>query len=780
MNARRWRMGAMLVLLVSLVAGAAWSQGVTPLGIIPTPPESTSLQVSIWVDRGAYAVGDPITIHYSVNKPAYIYIWDITPDNQADQIFPNSLSGGSNNYVAAGDHVVPGNWQVAPPLGTEYLQILATTSPVDPFAAFTGDPQALVAHVEAQILGILPATERTWNFTSFDIVQGSVPAYGRLNITSNPSGAAVYVDSEYVGYTPQTVYVPAGARQVALVKPGYQTWQNLIYVIAGFTRTISVNLTATAPSNQPPVSVFVYSPTSPGVGEWIQFNGSASTDPNGSIASYAWSFGDGTTATGSVIWHRFLSGGNYAVALTVTDNQGASTTSSQTIHVGAVNQPPVATFTNDPAVGTPGVWMQFDASASTDPDGTIASYSWNFGDAATGTGSVIWHRYASVGAYSATLTVTDNLGASTSVTRVIQVGTLNQPPVASFVAPTPVVGDWARFDATASGDPDGTITSYQWAFGDGSTGTGSVVYHQFAAGGTFSVTLTVTDNGGAANSVTHPVQVNALLQAPVAAFTVTPPSPVVGSPVLFDASSSHDPDGTIVSYQWDFNGDGTIDASGVTGQVIYSTPGTTTVRLTVTDNSGLSASTTQTITVSASGGSSTGAPAMGTTPGFFVWGSDTWHITVNAGAGWTTPHNFRIELRTDGQFTGVNEVWSGGVAPLGIIPTPTTSGKTVVLESAIQTGSVDYTFTIPGAKSMWMDFKMDQNGDGTLEESTSFVYLRAFMVHPPANPFVVGMPSGGTGDLIPSLNFRIGTAWTYTETMRFITYMTTIGALESH
>jgi PKD repeat protein len=781
MNARTWRMGTTLVLLMSLVAMAGWGQGVAPKGIIPTPPESTALQVSIWVDRGAYAVGESITIHYSVNKPAYVYIWDVTPDGQANQFFPNtSVAGGTANYVAAGEHTVPGSWQVAPPVGTEYLQILATTSPVDPFVAFTGDPQALQAQVEAQILGILPVTERTWNFTSFDIVQGSAPSYGRLSITSNPSGAAIYVDEEYVGYTPHTVYVPAGFRRVALVKSGYQTWQNALYVIAGLTRTLTVNLVATAPANQPPVSVFVYSPTSPAVGEWVQFNGSASTDPNGTVASYAWNFGDGTTATGAVIWHRFLASGNYAVALTVTDNQGASTTSSQLVSVGAMNQPPLAVFTNDPAVGIPGSWMQFDASASSDTDGTIGAYSWNFGDGTTGTGSVLWHRYTSAGSYSVVLTVTDNLGASTSVTRVILVGTANQPPIASFVVPTaPSVGSWARFDATASSDPDGTIVSYLWAFGDGATGTGNVVYHQFAAAGTFSVTLTVADNGGATNSITQLVAVGTPLQAPVAAFTYSPSSPVVGSPVVFNASTSYDPDGTIVSYQWDLNGDGSTDATGVTGQVIYSTPGTAIVQLTVTDNSGLTAYATRTIAVSASGGGSSGAPAMGATAGFFVWGSDTWHITVNAGAGWTSPHNFRIELRTDGQFTGVNEVWSGGVAPMGIIPTPSTSGKTVVFESSIQSGSVDYTFTIPGAKSMWMSFKMDTNGDGTLEESTSSVYLRAFMVHPTANPFVVGMPSGTTGNLIPSLNFRIGTAWAYTETSRLITYSTTIGALES-
>jgi len=116
---------------------------------------------------------------------------------------------------------------------------------------------------------------------------------------------------------------------------------------------------------------------------------------------------------------------------------------------------------------------------------------------------------------------------------------------------------------------------------------------------------------------------------------------------------------------------------------------------------------------------------------------------------------------------------------LGIVPTPPTSSKTLILEGSIQAGSVDYTFTIPSSTTMWMSFKMDQNGDSTLEESTSFVYLRYRMVHPPANPFVVGLPSGTSGSLIPSLNFRIGTALTYTETTRFVFWSTTIGALES-
>ncbi len=131
--------------------------------------------------------------------------------------------------------------------------------------------------------------------------------------------------------------------------------------------------------------------------------------------------------------------------------------------------------------------MQFDGSASTDPDGTITSYAWNFGDGATGTGSVIWHQYASVGSFAVTLTVTDNLGASTVPDAHDPGG--NDQPAAHRQLPSchprrpsaPGRGSTRR----ASSDPDGSIVSYQWAFGDGSTATGNVVYHQFGSAGTF-------------------------------------------------------------------------------------------------------------------------------------------------------------------------------------------------------------------------------------------------------------------------------------------------------
>jgi PKD repeat protein len=574
------RIYLLLVLVggVALACLSAWAQGVAPKGIIPVPPESQELAVQIWVDKGAYKVGEPISIHYSVNKQAYVYIWDIQPDGVVRKLF--------DGHVSAGEHTVPGSWMVAPPLGTEYLQILATITPVDPFSFLTPDPEAFRLEVETKILGILPVSERSWNFTSFEIVSGSIPSYGTVIIRSIPSGAWTTVDGSYRGYTPCTLYLPQGYHQIVVNKSGYQDWSSRVFVIGGRSQTITAPLELLVPSNLPPIAAFNISPTSPGIGEWIRFDASASYDPDGTITSYGWAFGDGATASGVTRYYRFPSPGTYTVILTVTDNNGATDTEVRTVQIGPTNLPPVASF------------------------------------------------------------------------------------------------------------------------------------------------------------------------------TYSPPSPRLGEQILLSASSSYDPDGTIVSYLWDLDGDGFDDTSGQVTSVRYYNAGLHLVRLTVIDNVGLSSSLSQGILVSGTGGIP-GSPPMGGIPGIFVWGTTTWHITVNAGSTWTTSRAYRLELRTDGTFQNVNQSTSGGVAPMGIVPSPTQQGKSLLFEGSLQTGNVDYTFTAANAESIWMSLKLDIDGDGDLDESTGFVYLRNMMVHPPAGfffsagvPFAVKLAGEGVV-LVPSTNFYV-------------------------
>ena len=108
MKGRTSRLGIVALFLIAFAAFTSVGQNnVAPLGIFPSPPESSELEVRIWVDQAAYQDGEPIVIHYSVNKAAYIYIWDILPDGTAVQMFPNPELAGVDNYVQAGEHVLP-------------------------------------------------------------------------------------------------------------------------------------------------------------------------------------------------------------------------------------------------------------------------------------------------------------------------------------------------------------------------------------------------------------------------------------------------------------------------------------------------------------------------------------------------------------------------------------------------------------------------------------------------------------------------------------------------
>ncbi len=234
------------------------------------------------------------------------------------------------------------------------------------------------------------------------------------------------------------------------------------------------------------------------------FDGTASSDSDGTIVEYVWNFADGTDAVyGATVEHVFAGGWTYGVSLLVTDDVGDAGYTAQSVSVSA-GATPVAAFT----VECSGLSCSFDGSSSSDTDGTIQTYRWSFGDGAwaTGSGHGASHTYSSAGTYSALLAVTDDSGNTAVTTKDIIV--TNAAPTAALTLSCS--GQTCSFDGSGSSDRDGAIIAYHWSFGDGATGDGATAQHTFAHPGTNTVTLTVTDDDGAIDNVSETVGLIAL------------------------------------------------------------------------------------------------------------------------------------------------------------------------------------------------------------------------------------------------------------------------------
>ena len=224
----------------------------------------------------------------------------------------------------------------------------------------------------------------------------------------------------------------------------------------------------------------------------------------------------------------------------------------------------------------------------------------------------------------------------------------NQAPVAAFTATTDDLT--VQVDGTTSSDPDGTVAGYAWDFGGGAAATGPQASHTFATAGDHPVTLTVTDDDGATHATTQVVTVQAPNQEPTAAFTLT----ATDLTVAVDGASSTDPDGTIAGWTWDF-GDGSAPATGPSATHAYGAGGEYTVTLTVTDDRGGEASTSQDVTVQAPVG-----PVVLAADTFERSSASAWG-TPDAGGAWA--HAGSASLFTVGDGVGRLTLTTGGSSP---------------------------------------------------------------------------------------------------------------------
>ena len=319
------------------------------------------------------------------------------------------------------------------------------------------------------------------------------------------------------------------------------------------------------------------------IGEVTTFDATASADADGAIVDYRWDFGDGARGTGARVDYAYPRSGTYRVTLTVRDDSATATNLETDWLTVVVNEPPVAEAGEDQVVTTSEV--HFDGSGSSDADGVIALYEWDFGDGNSGTGPSPTHVYNESGVYQVTLTVTDDSGTIRSSDSDSLRVVVNESPIADagpdlIGAP----GQTLTFVGSGSIDPDGDVIEHLWDFKDGASGSGSQVQHSFEQPGTYQVRLQVRDDTEHSSAFDYD-EAKVVINAPPVANAGQDMLAGPGDAVTFDGGNSFDIDGSIASWRWDFSDDETFQ----TGREVvraYTAPGVYTARLTVTDDSG--------------------------------------------------------------------------------------------------------------------------------------------------------------------------------------------------
>ena len=380
--------------------------------------------------------------------------------------------------------------------------------------------------------------------------------------------------------------------------------------------------------NVPPVASF----TSTCTGLGCSFDGAGSSDADGTVASYDWTFGDGSTATGPTPTHSYAAAGPYTVSLTVTDNSGATNTKTTGIAVVDPNATPTVTFraaasTNVnaasaavtvPAAVRAGDVMVLIASSATNTATTTGPAGWTLlrtgADATATAQSTAWTKVATVSDAGTAVQVATSAQAKTALQLVAYQGggsvSANQlafdtvsrtdrtTPVVAVDAPgSTLVSYWAdKSNDNVGWDVPAQVTLRDQSVGSGNGHITAAVADSGPVGvGTAGGLTGVADSAnrrGIVWSIVIAPTTAAPNSLPTASFTST----CTGLACTFDASGSTDPDGSITSYAWTF-GNGTT-GTGATAARTYAAAGTYPVTLTVTDNLGATNATTRDVTVS--------------------------------------------------------------------------------------------------------------------------------------------------------------------------------------
>jgi outer membrane protein assembly factor BamB len=416
------------------------------------------------------------------------YLYAINPDGSMNWSYAIGNWVGSSAAIAADGTAYVGSNDQQHPSNSKLYAInqdgsvkwaYAAGGPVDSSPAIDADGTVYVGSWDNKFYAINPDGSLKWQFTTGDDVYSS-PAIGADG----------------------TVYVGSNDCKLYAFGPGESGDQTPI-----------AELTATPSDGAAPLDV--------------SFDADSSYDPDGgSITKYEWDW----TSDGIYDWdsgaiataiHQYAAAGDYAATVRVTDDElTTDTATSAIIHVtNSGNQPPIADLTANPSSGAPPLSVLLNASGSYDTDGSIAKYEFDFGEGGgwqdNGASATISHTYNSEGVYTATVRVTDNDSATDTATADINVSNGgNQPPIADLTA-NPSSGAPPMnvlLNASGSYDTDGSITKYEFDFGEGGgwqdNGTNATIFHNYGTEGVYTATVRVTDNDSATDTATASINVS--------------------------------------------------------------------------------------------------------------------------------------------------------------------------------------------------------------------------------------------------------------------------------
>lgn len=414
---------------------------------------------------------------------------------------------------------------------------------------------------------------------SFRRIQNENGSEWQMSSTKPLEGRTTYPDRSGLGQLPTFERVlPAGDYQISLMietqsVANCNTAQQVKYV------TIK---------DRPQLAVEDIPVLVPGVP--FQFSAADVSTGLNEVKTAYWNFGDGTTKQGVFVSHTYNKPGNYSIEFIADDGSGGASAITRIEKKVKVNAQPKAVFTGaDRAL--PGDVITFDASESSDEDGTITQYYWFFSDGGRAEGAVVAHEFKRNGNFTVTLSVSDDANAPNSLHSVSKSIRVANAPDLSLSVPNIICPGTELNLVRALSVPTNDTSRVQFFIGNKRVSYKEAENLSFTFPGVYNIRVVLSSLGtDGTNVLRHTLVVNGSPEV----YATVPELITIGAAnefATFDASNSFDPNGDLVRITWDF-GDGNT-AYGKKVQHLYKRPGTYTVKLSIMDDKQLPCSTSE-------------------------------------------------------------------------------------------------------------------------------------------------------------------------------------------